>query len=262
MKIANMNRLILNETVKIICKSENKCSLSYFCYVLVEIVQIIDESHRVKRFVLKSLDGSIFNFLPGQFITLFRKDLPEFENTRSYSISSLPGLNYLELCIALNEKGIFTPWLFQLSVGQTLEISEPQGQFVYKEEHANFSNIFICTGTGIAPFLSMIDRALKLGANSVHLVFGNRIIQDQLFQNHIESWRKQYPQFHFYPVFSRETYAEYTGYVHPVYEGILKDIGSEARIFVCGWKDMCVETRQNLKNMGYNRKQYFFEQYD
>lgn len=257
-----MNRLELNDTVKIICKSENKGSLSYFCYVFVEIVQIIDESPRVKRFVLKSVDGISFNFFPGQFITIYRNDLPEFENSRSYSISSLPNSDILELCIALNEKGIFTPWLFQLKIGQTIEISEPQGQFVYKEEYTHFNNVFICTGTGIAPFISMINMALKHPQKEVHLVFGNRKFQDKLYQNQIEYWQNEFANFHFYPVFSQENTAENHGYVHPVYEKILRDIGSEARIFVCGWKDMCVETRQNLKNMGYNRRQYFFEQYD
>ncbi len=230
--------------------------------MLVEIVQIIDESHRVKRFVLKSLQGKIFDFLPGQFVIVFRKDLPEFENARSYSISSLPDADSIELCIALNDKGLFTPWLFQLNNGQTLEISEPQGQFVYKDEFAHFDNVFICTGTGIAPFMSMIDKALHQNEKNVHLVFGNRKFEDKLFQDQIESWQAQYPNFYFYPVFSQENTAEYQGYVHPIYENILRDIGSEARIFVCGWKDMCVQARQNLKNLGYNRRQYFFEQYD
>jgi ferredoxin-NADP reductase len=54
----------------------------------VEITNIIDESFRVKRFELSTLDGSVIEFLPGQFIQIIHPSLPEFNNTRSYSISS------------------------------------------------------------------------------------------------------------------------------------------------------------------------------
>jgi ferredoxin-NADP reductase len=54
----------------------------------VEITNIIDETNRVKRFELSTVDGSVIEFLPGQFVQIFHPDLPEFENTRSYSISS------------------------------------------------------------------------------------------------------------------------------------------------------------------------------
>jgi len=230
--------------------------------VLVEIIDIIDESHRVKRFVLKSINGLTFHFEPGQFVQLFHPELPEFQNTRSYSISSISGGDTLELCIALNEKGVFTPWLFALKVGYQLEISEPQGQFVFKDEYAQFPSVFICTGTGIAPFLSMIHKALSLSEHPVHLVFGNRKFEDVLYREMFENLSLVNNKFHFYPVLSREVDAQHQGYVHGVYQQILRDIGVDARIFICGWKDMCMETRQVLKGMGYNRRQYFFEQYD
>ena len=89
----------------------------------VEITNIIDETNRVKRFELSTIDASVIEFVPGQFVQIIHPDLPEFENTRSYSISSLKsGTNKIELCIALNENGIFTPWLFQKSVGDILKI--------------------------------------------------------------------------------------------------------------------------------------------
>ncbi len=230
--------------------------------MLVEIIQIIDESPRVKRFILKPTDNKIIEFQPGQFVTLFCPELPEFENARSYSIASKSSGETIELCVALNPKGKFTPWLFQLKTGYQIEMSEPQGTFVYKEEFSKFPSVFICTGTGVAPFISMIDKALDLNCNQVYLVFGNRYQVDLLYTEMLEKWSLQFPQFHFITVFSRETDVPNTGYVHTFYEKILRDIGSDVRIFVCGWKDMCVQTRQKLKEMGYNRRQYFFEQYD
>lgn len=230
--------------------------------MLAEIIQIIDESPRVKRFILKPTNLRFIDFLPGQFVTLVCPSLPEFENTRSYSIASVVPGETIELCIALNPNGKFTPWLFQLKCGYQLQMSEPQGSFIYKDEFSEFSSVFICTGTGVAPFISMIYRALNLNCKRVYLVFGNRFYDDLLYRETFENWKIQYPQFDFIPVFSREIDALNLGYVHGFYEKILRDIGVDVRIFVCGWKDMCIQTRQNLKELGYNRRQYFFEQYD
>ncbi len=231
--------------------------------MFVEITDIIDESPRVKRFVLSTLDGCIIDFIPGQFVSIYNRNLPEFANTRSYSIASRNCSSHsIELCIALNEKGIFTPWLFKLKIGEQLEISEPQGQFIYKPEFAELPNVFICTGTGVAPFMSMIDNALTMGTSHVYLVFGNRKLHDILYRSHFENLAQKHPNFHFVPVLSQEVSFENTGYVHGFYESILRDIGGDARIFVCGWKQMCMEAREQLKLMGYNRRQYFFEQYD
>ena len=228
----------------------------------VEITNIIDESYRVKRFELSTLDNTVIEFVPGQFIQIIHPFLPEFNNTRSYSISSEnTGSNKIELCVALNENGVFTPWLFQQNIGIKLEISEPKGEFVLNDDHLNYPLIFVCTGTGIAPFRSMIHRALSLGTKDVHLVFGNRKLDDILYLQEWESLMLQNSKFHFIPVLSQESEFKNSGYVHEFYSNILREIG-EARIFVCGWKEMCAETRNRLKEMGYNRRQYFFEQYD
>lgn len=228
----------------------------------VEITNIIDESYRVKRFELSTLDGTVIEYIPGQFIEIIHPTLPEFENTRSYSISSVnTGSNKIEICVALNKNGVFTPWLFEQVIGNIIEISEPKGEFVLKEEHLNYPLVFICTGTGIAPFRSMIHRALILGNQNVYLVFGNRKLHDILYVNEWESLMLQSSNFHFIPVLSQESEFKNSGYVHKFYSNILREIG-QARIFVCGWKNMCAEARSRLKEMGYNRQQYFFEQYD
>ena len=68
--------------------------------------------------------------------------------------------------------------------------------------------------------------------------------------------------FRYLPVLSREEYPGFAhGYVHPVYETIFAD-GRDATFMVCGWTAMLSEARRRLKAMGYNRRQYHFEQYD
>ena len=135
------------------------------------------------------------------------------------------GSNKIEICVALNENGVFTPWLFKQGIGNTIEISEPKGEFVLKEEHLNYPLVFICTGTGIAPFRSMIQRALTLGNQNVYLVFGNRKLHDILYVNEWESLMLQSSKFHFIPVLSQESQFKNFGYVHKFYSNILREIG-------------------------------------
>jgi ferredoxin-NADP reductase len=65
------------------------------------ITKIVDVTSNTKRFCFEITDGSIFDFVPGQFVTL---DLPIHERAskrlRSYSIASPPAkTNCFELVI-------------------------------------------------------------------------------------------------------------------------------------------------------------------
>lgn len=233
--------------------------------VKVRIREIIDESPRVKRFLLEPIAASFDDFLPGQFVVLENENWEYPNRNRSYSISSMVNNSLeLELCIALNEKGVFTPWLFDLKVGEKLECSQPQGKFTLKDDEVslNLPHIFIATGTGIAPFLSMINEVLEKSNNEVYLVYGNRVEGDILYRKHFEELAANSNKFKFMPVLSRDSVPNIpTGYVHSQYKIILETL-EDARIYVCGWKEMCVQARNELKALGFNRRQYFFEQYD
>jgi CDP-4-dehydro-6-deoxyglucose reductase len=235
----------------------------YLCVVEFKILDIIQESPRVRRFFLESKNATNDLFLPGQFLIL-QAELPKAGWVqRSYSIASeWPSDRIFEICVAFNERGQFTPWLFQKVIGDTIVGSGPQGQFIYKLESREVNNIFVCTGTGSAPFRSMIADALKHAQNQVHLVFGNRFQEDMLYHDHWLRLEKEISRFHYHPVLSRvQTEFCAFGYVHPLYQNILKD-DTQAHIYVCGWKYMLQEARRNLKEMGFTRKQYHFEQYD
>ena len=85
---------------------------------------------------------------------------------RSYSIASWPdGTNVYELLIVLLEGGAGTTYLFnEVKVGSELVFRGPQGVFVLPE-NIEKDIFFICTGTGIAPFRSMLN-FIKLHAVS------------------------------------------------------------------------------------------------
>lgn len=226
------------------------------------ITKIIDESPTVKRYFITIEGVTTFDFLPGQFVML---DLPiqhEF-TTRSYSIASAPKSNEIELCIVLKEDGQGTPYLFEnIKVGSKLKVSEPQGRFFLKQP-IETDLCLIATGTGVAPLRSMLHSIFNnnISHKNLYLVFGNRTEKDILYRKEFEELEKQHPQFKFLPTLSREEWEGPTGYVHPIYKNLFD--GSQPAVFyICGWSSMVKEAKNNLKAMGYPRKQINFELYD
>ncbi len=98
------------------------------------------------------------SFKPGQFVTL---DLPIHEQRnrrwRSYSIASMPdGSNVIELVIVYVDGGSASKYIFEnIKEGSVFTLRGPHGLFVLPE-HIEKDMYFICTGTGIAPFRSML----------------------------------------------------------------------------------------------------------
>lgn len=74
---------------------------------------------------------------------------------RAYSIASEPGQRPIELCIKLVEGGPGTNYLHQVPIGETFKGLAPYGDFVYEPKPGRHA-IFVATGTGVAPFRSMV----------------------------------------------------------------------------------------------------------
>src|SRR3982751_4234504 len=123
-----------------------------------KVIKIEQQTYNTRRFFIQVPELVSFDFKPGQFVTI---DLPIHEKPnkrwRSYSISSWPdGSNIFELCIVLLEGGAGTTYLFnEVKEGSELILRGPQGVFVLPPV-IDRDLFFICTGTGIAPFRSMV----------------------------------------------------------------------------------------------------------
>jgi ferredoxin-NADP reductase len=232
------------------------------------LVEVKDASPNVKRFFIEMTDRKRFDFTPGQFVML---DLPidSKRTTRSYSIASHPnGSNIFELVIVLKEDGAGTPFLFEdAEIGKELKVSKPLGKFTLPEDLPKDIEIcFICTGTGVAPFRSMIQDMEENGGikHKINLIFGCRHKENILYREEFEKLESEYENFHYHPVLSREneeTWDGCCGYVHQVYQKLYED-KRPALFYICGWREMIIEARDNLKEMGYDKKQIKFELYD
>src|SRR3978361_914448 len=113
------------------------------------VIKIKEETAFTRRFWIQIPELEVFNFAPGQFVTL---DLPIHEKPnkrwRSYSIASWPdGTNVIELLIVLLDGGAGTTYLFnEINEGSELTLRGPQGVFVLPEQIEK-DIYLICTGT-------------------------------------------------------------------------------------------------------------------
>jgi ferredoxin-NADP reductase len=237
-----------------------------YSYIDCEVVDIIDETSDVKRFVIKYPDSVELKFKPGQFI-MFDLPIDSKVTNRSYSIASPPNSeNTLELVIVINPPGKGTPHLFEeVKIGSFLKTSMPIGKFNLVEPLENEA-VFICTGTGIAPFRSMILDTINTRKpfKKMTLIAGVRKKKDLLYHQEFEKLSAETPGFEYIPVLSRETaetWSGETGYVHKVYQERYKE-PSATTFYLCGWAAMLKEARENLQHLVFDRKQVKFESYD
>ena len=229
-----------------------------------KIIRIEDETSDTRRFWFEVPELTVFDFLPGQFVTL---DLPIHEKPnkrwRSYSIASWPdGTNVFELLIVLDRGGAGTPYLFdEVSIGSEISFRGPQGVFILKEP-LDKEIFMICTGTGIAPFRSMINyiKLQNIGYTKINLIFGCRRKENILYYEEFLELQQSMPGLNYIPTLSREDWIGHSGYVHSVYEQLCID-KQPARFFLCGWKGMIDEAKKRILEMGYEKQDIHLEIY-
>ncbi len=220
------------------------------------------------RFWIQIPEVENFDFKPGQFVTL---DLPIHEQKnkrwRSYSIASHPdGTNVIELVIVWLEGGLGTHYLFnEISVGSEVLLRGPQGIFTLPAL-IDKDLFLICTGTGIAPFRSMVHyiHLHNIEHKNINLIFGCRKLCDSLYGDELKILSTKLPGFNYLPVFSREDKENTNikhGYVHAIYESLLLAEKPEAYFYLCGWKNMIDDAKHNIIAMGYDKKSIHLELY-
>ena len=234
------------------------------------IERIEQRSPNVRSFWLSLPDRDKLEFRPGQFLTL---DLPiserRRERWRSYSIASAPdGGNEAELCIVHLPGGKGTTYLFEeAEPGTKVLTKEPGGVFTLPEGPLAYDVVMICTGTGVAPFRSMLVDRLPHETRAFHLIFGARTPEDMLYREEFERLAEEFPHFTYTVTLSRKrpeaaaTFEVLPGYVHQVYERDYGAVREDVRFYLCGWSQMVDEAKERLLALGYAPGQVILELY-
>lgn len=225
---------------------------------LIESVEIAPE---VRHFVFAAEGTDRLPFVAGQFVS-FTDTIEGRKITRAYSIASPPSdSNQFELCLNLVHDGHLSPRLFSMQPGETIEMQPPLGMFTIR--HPERDAVLIATGTGIAPYRSILRAHLSESSPKFTLLFGVRHEHSLMYRTEFEEMARRYSNFRFLPTLTRpgESWKGRTGRVQ---EHLEEAIGEERNIdvFLCGLKAMVDDVRNTLKGMGFDRKQILYEKYD
>lgn len=234
-------------------------------WIDAKLIKTIDRSETTRSFFLELQGVESFEFSAGQFITL---DLPigekRLDRWRSYSIANAPNQsNLIELVIVKVPFGKATTFLFENSaLGDLFKLKGPGGVFCLPKEIKN-ELVFICTGTGVAPFRSMVwdIKNNKKPHQKIDLIFGTRTRDGILYLDEWSELKSELAEFNFSVALSREEFDGYQGYVHEIYLDKFKEVVSNRTFFLCGWQNMIDEAKANLLKLGYQKDQIIEELY-
>lgn len=188
-----------------------------------------------------------FSFQAGQHISL---GIHGDYQSREYSIYSAEQDPHLEILVKEVDNGYFTPKLHKLKPGDLLEVHGPFGNFGLKPEDAHWGKfVFIASGTGIAPFRSMVRTYPMLDYLLIHGVRYAKEAYD----------RQEYAPGRYILCTSRDPNGTYQGRL----TGYLKDctFAPETQFYLCGNSDMIFDALDILKEKGFERDQIHCEVY-
>ncbi len=222
-------------------------------------IKKIDElSDNIRHYVVQ-LDSQL-EFKTGQFVNIEIEDNGE-KFMRPYSIASSPSnVTQLEFCIKLIKEGKVTPHLFKKKQGDKMLIKGPFGLFTL-DKLSKEKIVMIATGTGIAPFMSMIDYLLENNAQKqITLMFGTRYDDNIIYKQKFEELEKNNPNFKYLPIVSRPTdnWQGRRGYAQDNLDFL---DASNSEIYICGLPNMVDQTKDKLIQLGVAPELIHFEKY-
>jgi ferredoxin--NADP+ reductase len=232
-----------------------------------------DDQHESLGYFRVRFDGEPTPFEPGQYMTI-----GVFVDgrivQRPYSVASDPaaaGSDGYEMYVRLVNGGQFTPLLWRLPVGHRMRMIGPKGKFTLEPEDDR-THVFISSGTGNAPFVSMMRTHLREGRPR-RTVFLNGVSYeaDLGYRALLEGWERsgEYPVTYI-PTVSRPgdpsnaAWTGRTGRVESIVGPVFDELGltpSNAIAYICGNPDMIIAAEATLLSRGFPEAQVKKELY-
>ena len=176
-----------------------------------------------------------YDFTPGQTVKVgLGDDLPP----RIYSICSGNREEELRILFNIKEGGALTPRLAALKPGDEVWISEPGGSFSGTAD----PSVWIATGTGVAPFYSMLRSGMGSDAILLHGVRRT----DQFYFRAV--WEKALGDRYHRFCSGEDSEGAVHGRVNRFFE--THEAPAECKYYLCGQATMCVEMRDLLIDRG------------
>lgn len=166
--------------------------MAYNTIMKLKLISKRNEAGNAKTFVFEP-EKSI-KWLAGQFMHYGLPKPDEVTDTmeRFFTISSAPYTGTPQITTRISNSA-FKQALDDLEIGDTIEATPPEGDFVWQDSDKPI--IFIAGGIGVTPFHSILaERAHNGQPLNVTLIYGNRDEQI-IFKKELDALAKTHPEF-------------------------------------------------------------------
>lgn len=198
------------------------------------------------------------HFLAGQYVNV---TIPGTTETRSYSFSSKPGNRLTGFVVRNVPNGKMSEFLSKnATAGDKITFAGPFGSFYLRP--VTRPVLMLAGGTGIAPFLSMLQVLEEKGSEQpVRLVFGVTNDFDLVALEKLNELQEKCPWFEYRTVVaSPESVHERKGYVTGHIENEWLNDG-DVDIYLCGPVPMVEAVRSWLDTEGIKPANFLFEKF-
>jgi benzoate/toluate 1,2-dioxygenase reductase subunit len=203
------------------------------------------------------VDATAPVFLPGQYVNI---DVPGSGQHRSYSFSSAPGQSKISFLIKKIPGGVMSTWLESAQAGNKVELTGPLGSFYLRAVERSL--LFLAGGTGLAPFLSMLEVLARANSQQkVHLIYGVTRDLDLVQVDAIEAYVAKLPNFTYSTVVAD---ADST---HPRKGWVTQHMPAEAvndgdvDVYLCGPPPMVDAVRKYFDDNGVKPNSFHYEKF-
>lgn len=229
-------------------------------------IQIRQETHDVKTFVLAADAPRSFRYLPGQFITL-ELEINGQKINRCYTLSSTPTRpDTVSITVKRVPGGAVSNWLHDhLRVGMALGVMGPSGHFTCFPTTAR-QYLLMSGGSGITPLMSMARALHDLGSDAdVVFVHCARTPADVLFAEELALMARNMPNFRVAIVCEQHTPgSSYAGHLGRMDAARLAHIAPDfmqRAVYTCGPAPFMGAVRTLLERTGFDMARYSQESF-
>jgi ferredoxin-NADP reductase len=183
---------------------------------------------------------------------------------RPYSVASAPAeaaRSGYELFVRLVPIMRFTTLLWRLEIGHRMRMIGPKGKFLL-EPNDKRTHLYVSTGTGIAPFISMIRQSMVDRApRRTVLVNGCSYVDELGYRDELDTLEaeQRYP-LHVVPTISRPNdprnagWTGRTGRAEAIVADVCREYGlrpEKTVVYICGNPEMILNVERELMDRGF-----------
>jgi CDP-4-dehydro-6-deoxyglucose reductase len=183
---------------------------------------------------------------------------------RMYSMCDRPDVeSSFEIIVDQQPGGTGVDFLRQLSFGQQVQVLGPLGKLTINAESDATTIVLVATGSGIAPFKSIVTDQLQIknAPQTLVLLWGMRHDQELFWLEDFMAIQNSYPQFTFIPVISQPStgWTLTTGHVTDFIQST--DFIPQTDFYLCGNRDMVDEVQKILADKKFSSERIHSEKF-